>query len=469
MLEYFPKYFSNKAIITYFIAFVVVSFFWFQQSMSLLWMLWGIVEVILFFVLSNSLTKKWLTLSTKGFKNKVFCYSFFITLLYVIVTYFLYTYLRGEPFEYDPSDGIGYHNESLWFIESLRNGTLESYYNYFETKEFSDKGYQIYLNYLYCIIDGNLFLTRLLKCFYRAWMVVLVYKLASRTFGESIGRMAAIFCMLMPHFSFYAASHRKEMEMILLVVWCIDRIDILLRQKKIDFKNLLLSVILIGICFTFRTALGIAVVFAFGVALLFTSERIINKNRKWTLIIGGALFILSISGGVVVNQVKELYEAKIAGPRGKTMEWRATQGNQFAKYAGAAVFAPMIVAIPFPTMIDVDEQYNQQRLNGGYYIKNILAFFVMLTLLWIIKNKKWRNYVLIYGYTFSYLLIIAFSNFAHSERFHLPALPFLLILAAYGISLCGRKETKYFSMYCYAMCAIAIAWNMFKLAGRGLL
>ncbi len=469
MLDYFPKCFSNKAVATYLIAFIVVSFFWFQQSMPLLWMLWGIVEVALFFVISNSLSKKWALLSTKSFKKRVFWYSFFISLLYVVVTYFLYTYLRGEPFEYDPSDGVGYHNESLWFIEALGNGTISSYWNYFDTKEFSDTGYQVYLNYLYCIIDGDLFLTRVLKCFYRAWMSVLIYKLASRTFGESVGRMAAIFCMLMPHFSFYAASHRKEMEMILVVVWCIERIDNVLRIKKFSFKDLLLSVALIGLTFTLRTALGIAVVFAFATSLILTNSRILNKSRKWALIICGTLFILSISGGVVVNQVKSLYEAKIEGKQGKDMEWRSKRGNKLAKYAGAAVFAPMIVAIPFPTMIDVDDQYNQQRLNGGYYIKNIMAFFVMLSIYWVIKYKQWRNFVLIYGYTLSYLLIIAFSNFAHSERFHLPALPFLLILAAYGVSLCSNKEKKYYSLYCYAMCAIAIAWNMFKLAGRGLL
>ena len=83
--------------------------------------------------------------------------------------------------------------------------------------------------------------------------------------------------------------------------------------------------------------------------------------------------------------------------------------------------------------------------------------------------ERRRNYVLIYAYTFSYLLIIAFSNFAHSERFHLPALPFLLILTAYGVTLCSNKQKKYYSWYCYGMCAVAIAWNMFKLAGRGLL
>ena len=256
--------------------------------------------------------------------------------------------------------------------------------------------------------------------------------------------------------------------MILVVVLCIERIDYLLRLRRFSYKDLFLSVALIGVTFTLRTALGIAVVFAFAVALLLTNERILNKNRKWAMIICGGLFILSISGGTIINNVKEMYIYKIEGKQGKDMDWRSKRGNELAKYAGAAVFAPMIVAIPFPTMVDVSEQYNQQRLNGGYYIKNILAFFIMFTLYWIIKNKQWRNYVLIYAYTFSYLLIIAFSNFAHSERFHLPALPFLLILAAYGVSLCTNKQKKYYAWYCYGMCAVAIAWNMFKLAGRGL-
>ena len=468
MLSYFPKYFSDKAIITYLIAFIIVTIVWHEQSMPILWMCWGVVEFFLFFLLSNSLSKKWGNTSSKYFKTGIFWWSFFLTLLYVIITYFLYIYLRGEPFEYDPSDGIGYHNDALWYMNCFKNDTMSHYWDYFKTYDLSDTGYLLYLDHLYLLIDGNIFITRVIKCFYRAWMVVLVYKLASRTFGESVGRMAAIFCMLMPHFSFYAASHRKEMEMILIVVFCIERIDYLLRLRRFSYKDLLLSVALIGVTFTLRTALGIAVVLAFAVALLLTNEKILNKSRKWALIICGGLFVLSISGGVIVNQIKELYTAKIEGKQGKDMEWRSTQGNELAKYAGAAVFAPMIVAIPFPTMVDVSEQYNQQRLNGGYYIKNILAFFVMFTLYWIIKNKQWRNYVLIYAYTFSYLLIIAFSNFAHSERFHLPALPFLLILAAYGVSLCTNKQKKYYSWYCYGMCAVAIAWNMFKLAGRGL-
>lgn len=468
MLVFFPKYFSNKAIITYLIAFLVVNFMFYSSSMPALWMFWGIAEILLFFILSNSLSKKWSDISRKAFKSKIFWYSFFLSFFYVTVTYFLYIYLRGEPFEYDPSDGIGYHEEAKWFVDCFRKGIMEPYYEVYDSYSIDDKGYLFYLDRLYILIDGNIYITRVIKCFYRAWMCVVIYKLASRNFGESVGRMAAIFCMLMPHFSFYAASHRKEMEMILIAVLAIERIDYLLKTNVLKVKDLFMSLGLIGISFTFRTVLGVAITFAFAASLFFISNKLISKNKRISLIIIGALSVVLLSGGVIYNQVKNVYESKIAGTQGKDMEWRS-QGNSYAKYAGAAVFAPMIVAIPFPTMVDVSEQYNQQRLNGGYYVKNILAFFVMFSMFYVIKHKEWRKYVLIYGYTLSYLLMIAFSNFAHSERFHLPALPFLLILAAYGISLCGKKETKYYSIYCYAMCAVAIAWNMFKLGGRGLL
>jgi hypothetical protein len=467
MLSYFPKYFSNKAIVTYLVAFLVITIMFYSSSMPTLWMFWGIVEILLFFILSNILSKKWASINSKAFKSKIFWYSFLISLLYVTVTYFLYIYLRGEPFEYDPSDGIGYHNEALWYVDCLNTNKLKYYYEVYNSYSIDDKGYLFYLDRLYVLIDGNIYITRVIKCLYRAWMGVIIYKLASRNFGENVGRMAAIFCMLMPHFSFYAASHRKEMEMILIAVLAIERIDYLLKSKSLNIKDLIITLSLIGISFTFRTVLGVAVTFAFAASLFFISNKLVSKNKRITLIAIGILSIILLSGGVIYNQVKNVYESKISGTQGKDMEWRS-QGNSYAKYAGAAVFAPMIVAIPFPTMVDVSEQYNQQRLNGGYYIKNILAFFVMFTLYWIIKNKQWRNYVLIYGYTFSYLLMIAFSNFAHSERFHLPALPFLLILAAYGVSLCSNKQKKYYSWYCYGMCVVAIAWNMFKLAGRGL-
>ena len=152
------------------------------------------------------------------------------------------------------------------------------------------------------------------------------------------------------------------------------------------------------------------------------------------------------------------------------MEWRSQRegGNRLAKNMSGAVFAPIIFVIPFPTMVDVPIQENQQLLNGGNYVKNIMAFFVMFALIWAIRKKEWRNYALIGSFTIGYLLIISFSAFAHSERFHIPVLPFELILAAYGVSLMNNKSKKYYILYLVFIFFVLIGWNWFKLRGRGL-
>ncbi|HRS68371.1 MAG TPA: hypothetical protein P5564_07165, partial [Paludibacteraceae bacterium] len=117
----------------------------------------------------------------------------------------------------------------------------------------------------------------------------------------------------------------------------------------------------------------------------------------------------------------------------------------------------------------VEAHYNFQRMNGGYFIRNFLAFFVLLALFKDIKSKKWRNYIFIYAFMFGYLGIIAFSEFAQSERFHLPAVPFLLILAAHGISEFTNQDKRAFSIYMVLLFVAIIGWNWFKLAGRGLI
>jgi len=471
MINYFPKYFTNKAIGLYMAVLFIITLVYMQYSMPWYWLVFGIVEVICFFYFGNVLTKKWARCLPKAFAKKIFWTSFIITFIYVVITYFLYIYLRGEPFEYDPSDGTGYHAEAKWFVELFREGKTAVYWNFFyDSHSFSDTGYQYYLNFLYVIIDSDIFITRVLKCIYRAWMCVLVYKLSARTFGESTGRMAAIFCMLMPNFSFYACSHRKEMEMVFLTVLFMERADAMIRNKTFNLKSFLVPLLLLGVLFSFRTVLGIAAVFAFCSTLLLSDKRMISKQRRWVILLWFGLCGLTVGGGAIMNEVEVLWENKMTNQT-QSMEWRAKRkgGNEYSKYATGAIFAPAIVILPFPTMMNIEGQGNQQRLNGGYFIRNFLAFFVLFFLFVVIKQKKWRDFVLIETFTFSYLIIIALSAFAQSERFHLPALPFLLILASFGVSIYTKKEKKYLNVYSVLIFFIIVAWTIFKLGGRGLI
>lgn len=62
------------------------------------------------------------------------------------------------------------------------------------------------------------------------------------------------------------------------------------------------------------------------------------------------------------------------------------------------------------------------------------------------------------------------STFAQSERFHQPVMPFEFMFAAYGLSIAVTKlkYKRWFTYWCVLMLVACIAWNWFKLAGRGL-
>jgi hypothetical protein len=155
------------------------------------------------------------------------------------------------------------------------------------------------------------------------------------------------------------------------------------------------------------------------------------------------------------------------------MEWitQRKNGNLFAKYAGAAVFAPMIFTIPFPTMAETPGQENQKMIHGGNFVKNILSYFTIMALVILLFSGDWRKYVLPLAVMCGYLVVLVFSNFAQSERFHLPILPLSLMFAAYGIGISQKIPwmKKYYPYWCVLMFLAAIAWNWFKLAGRGMI
>jgi hypothetical protein len=170
-----------------------------------------------------------------------------------------------------------------------------------------------------------------------------------------------------------------------------------------------------------------------------------------------------------MTEATELWEAKDTN-QSDSMEWRSKRagGNEFARYMSGAVFAPMIFTIPFPTMVKVDGQENQQMIHGGNFVKNILSGFVIFAVFTMLFSGEWRKHTLLISVMLGYLIVIAFSAFAHSERFHQPALPFELLFAAWAIIHLKPKHIQWLNIWLLFILVANVAWAWFKLAGRGL-
>ena len=427
-------------------------------------MLIGIVWVLIFFLLSARYSKKWLDIDEKKYLRKLFFTALVLRVLWVIFSYFFYIVKTGIPFEFGSRDSVGYHEAAIWFSELSWSETFDFLF----AQSYSDAGYPIYLTVLYSIFGPNIFLTRIIKAFLSSWTCILAYKLAERNFGKEAGRMAGIFCALSPNLVIYCGLHVKETEMIFLMMAALERTDSLLRERQLKVWNVVITALLVVSLFFFRTVLGASVIFAFFTALVFSTSTVMTKWNRTTLIIWSVLAVSIFAGGTIANEVEGYWNTRGSNQSLKRQQ-QMNKGIKWAKYATGTAMAPMMFVMPFPTMVDVDEQYNQQLINSGNYVRNFMGIFVIIAVFnALLRKKNWRDFSLIGSFVIAYLGIICSSGFANSERFLLPGLPVLLIIAAYGITLIDGRTYRYVKMWYLVVPIIIVGWAIFKLGSRGL-
>lgn len=472
----FPQKVTNSAVITYFAAMMGCIAIFSTHIMDIQWWIFGLVEVLGFFYLANRQSKVWINEGPKSFAKKVFWTALALRLVWVLLSYWLYMRWTGTHFSIGAADELVYDEVARMAAEQLREGnwhlytTVEAYSGY----AFSDMGYPIYMSILYWIFDDSILMARIIKAAFSAWTAVLIYKVAARNFGEYTGRVAGIMCMLMPNLIYYCSFQLKEVEMVFLAMLFIERADFLLRQRKLKFLPIAALMLIPLFLFMIRTALAATLVAAFLCALLLTSGRVMGWGKRIVIgIVAGAFFITMLFSTTSIGEdVRDMWSTGGSTQQGN-MEWRTRRdnGNIYAKYAGTAVFAPMIFTIPFPTMVDTPKQENQKMIHGGNFVKNITSFFTIMSMVVLLFSGGWRRHVLLVATLCGYLVVLAFSSFAQSERFHQPILPLIMMFAAYGITLVRDNPwiKKYFPWWCFVMFIAAMAWNWFKLSGRGMI
>ena len=171
-------------------------------------------------------------------------------------------------------------------------------------------------------------------------------------------------------------------------------------------------------------------------------------------------------GVEIIEETQELWNGRTQN-QSVGYQWRS-ETNSFAQYASAAVFAPLIFTIPFSSMVATPGQENQMMMNGANFIKNIMSGLTILAMFLLLVRGDWRKHVLPLAVMLGYLVVLVFSNFAHSERFHLPVVPLEYMFAAYGVSQLTNKHKRWYVIWLTGISVANIAWAYIKLAGRGL-
>lgn len=473
-----PSWLIGKSVLFFFIAlFACLVVHGYVPGMDLL--LTACISIVVFFFGAQSMANSWAKASEKRFLRKVFVTGFLIRLLWIAYMYFIF-----NPNHYGTTYGDGADTEwymafgkdlAAWMRGDVAlplSGVIDR-----NMSAIDDVGYPMWLGVIYLLTGdiSDVFIPFVLKCVLGAYCATLIYRVAKRHFGVGTARIAAIFVCLNPNMIYWCATMMKEAEMVFVVCLAVDKLDEALSSgKKLTFRALLPG-LLAGLCLFFlRDALGMALFLGVAAHVVMASNKVLSLGKK---IIAGVLIaatLLVAMGDRLMIRSEQLLEQVQGDYQQGNMEWRGERegGNELAKYAGAAVFAPLIFTIPFPTFNQAHEgQLLQIQTAGGSFIKNILSFFVIVVMLLFLASGEWRKHAFIIAYTCAYLVVLIFSGFAQSGRFHMPIWPMLMLFAAYGVQLArGNKRLRTgFILVLIVEVVLCLAWNWFKLKGRGMI
>jgi hypothetical protein len=473
-----PNWFNGKSIVFFFVAMLACwGVFGHVPTFDLV--LVTSLSVLLFFYGGYTISNSYAHSNSKKFVRNVFWIGVAVRFVWILYMYFVFNPTHyGNTFG-DTADVDWYMPFGEAISKWIKGEGTGTFGDVIETwgSAIDDVGYPFWLGIIY-MLTGNasdVFIPFVLKCIVSSYCAVSIYNIAKRHYGEGTARIASLFVALNPNMIYWCASMMKETEMVFLTCLAIDNFDkVLTSGKKFTIKNLLPSLLAAMALMFFRSVLSIVVFLAFFAHIVMASQRVMSIGKK---IIAGILVaaVLAVSmGDRIRTQSHDLMEKVQSDSQKENMEWRAQRenGNTYAKYAGAAVFAPLIFTIPFPTMNQVlDSQTIQNLQSGGYYIKNILSFFVIIVMIMMLISGEWRRHVFILAYTIGYHLVLVMSSFAHSGRFHMPVIPMLMLFAAYGVQIAktNGKVRRWYPIALVLEVVVCLAWGWFKLAGRGMI
>lgn len=477
-----PNWLTGKSIVFFFVA-MVVCFIAFGYPMEFRDALISGLSVVLFFYGGLSLSKSWERKKEKVFVRNIFIAGLIVRLIWVFYCYFIFNPdYWGTTFG-DGADVEWYMPFGKAIAEWIQGENRISFEELRRTWQSSvdDVGYPFWLALVNLIFGGesDVFVPFLIKAIVSAYCSICIYHVAKRHFGEGVARMAALFMAFNPNMIYWCGNMFKETEMVFLICVFIDETDKAVTSPKgLTIQSLLPGILAGFSLFFFRAALGAVAFAAMFAHIVMASGRVMGLGKK---ILAGVLVAVTLLVGMgdsLRQQTQSMIDTAKSDQQKRNMEWRAQRKDaggrtqSFAKYAGAAVFAPLIFTIPFPTFNESDlNQVLQRQLSGGSYIKNILSFFVIIVMLMMLISGEWRRHVFILAYTVGYHLVLVMSEFAHSGRFHMPVIPMLMLFAAYGVQIAktNGKVRKWFPIVLVLEVFICLAWNWFKLKGRGMI
>ncbi|MBQ7697913.1 MAG: glycosyltransferase family 39 protein, partial [Paludibacteraceae bacterium] len=296
---------TDYALALYLMTIVLVTLMYSSYSLPWYYMLSGVGAVVCVFTYGKKLTDRFSVYRVPKenvFEKKLFYIALGLRIAWMALIYAIFAQSYGDAFGFENGDAKFYHDLGEFVAGMINRGEFNFYdriSKWSGNDDIADMGYGIYVGFIYFLTGHSgtggpqsfvstdagthivsIMIVRLIKCFLSAYTVLLVYRLAKRTFGEQVGRLSAIFCALWPNFWYYCGSHLKETEMVFLCVLFIEQADQMLRSRKFTTWKVA-PVLLVGVLiFTMRTVLAFVALLSLIFSVVMSSSRVVDWGKR---------------------------------------------------------------------------------------------------------------------------------------------------------------------------------------------
>lgn len=263
-----------------------------------------------------------------------------------------------------------------------------------------------------------------------------------------IQRMTRFFCLMVfgcfPFFSVTAAVGMKENFFVFLIV---SAFYYMLHYKYTKSQKDLLMIFL----FVFSTLLFRMAIFVMLLIVLFLFLIAANCNKKrllYMILLGSVLGVLLLD--VIMKAVFNIpLEQILATSEGRSESISMNGSLRWITQGIAVLFGP------FPSM-NRTVQYGLLH-SSGLLLKMFLNFFMIVSLITIIRTYDYRKYpLLVYFLTSAMMLILSFVAF--DMRYQITLFPLMMPLIAYAIQNARLKKGMFF-MYCLFVIGLVFFYN----------
>ena len=467
---FWPAEYTYYAIAAAIGLLLVMGAFFGTLLMPPLWLIANLVVLAVYFITVTNVSSR--ALKNPGdYSWKLFRMAWIARLLFGMTIILLAEFETGRSFYVGAVDAVKYQNVSSQLADIISSGNFNQIHPllvsmYFEHTD--NYGVPLLLGFTYAMFGSSIYVGKVLYTLIGSGTVVLIYKTTRLIWGEATARLAGILFAFFPLALFYSSVLLKEEVVVFLSMLAIFIMVKSTVLTRIRIRDLILLIFVITSIFLFRTAAGALLVAL--VAGTFVLNRLkgslIVSLSTAVVILGGFFWFLDVFGEVEYYVERVTNAADFAEARIRDV----ARGNALATIMGTPVFVALSFIAPFPSMVYLplgnlshDATY---YWISGLMIWNFLAFFGLWGL-WKAFWEKRSESLPVWGFAAGYSFILGFTALFTTVRFGYNAMPAFFILISAGIAY--RKEFPYWKIYMLGALLLIFAWNLFRLAGRGML